>query len=216
MNTRTEIDSNAPRTSRAAAFTLVEILVVVTIMGLMLAMVGMTVPGSIASQKLAGVARQIAGELDHATMIAQRDNTPVEVRFYRCTEAGTGALGEAKEYRAYHIGSITGWNSDGKPKVTFNDSVQRLPEGIIFTPNPSHTTLLTKAPVQASPEDPEIGEPYEYISYVIRPDGGTTLPRPEKTVLTLVQEKQLTSEATLPADYRSLVVNPYNGQVTLY
>ncbi|MEZ0277546.1 MAG: Verru_Chthon cassette protein D [Roseimicrobium sp.] len=205
-----------PRHRKSGAFTLVEILVVVTIMGLMLAMVGLTVPGSIASQKLAGTARQVAGELDHAAMVAQRDNKPVEVRFYRCTEAGIGGASEAKEYRAYQVATITGWSADGKPKVTFTGEPQRLPEGIVFTPNPSHTTLLTKAPLQPGPDDAEIGEPYEYISYVIRPDGGTTLPRPEKTVLTLVHERQLSAEGTLPADYRSLVVNPYNGQVTLY
>jgi uncharacterized protein (TIGR02596 family) len=216
MNPKAASSSGMLRNHKATAFTLVEILVVVTIMGLLLAMVGVTVPASFASQKLSGTARQIAGDLDHAAMLAQRDNKPVEVRFYRCTAAGTGGVSENKEYRAYQIATITGWNADGKPKVTFNEEVQRLPDGIVFTPNPAHTTLLTKTPIQPGPDDAEIGEPYEYISYVIRPDGGTTLPRPEKTVLTLVQEKHLSAQGQLPADYRSLVVNPYNGQITLY
>lgn len=216
MNIHQTLSSPASRGHTTRGFTLVEILVVVTIMAMLLAMVGLTVPSSIASQKLAGTARQIASDLDHAAMIAQRDNKPVEVRFYKCTEAGIGGVDEGKEFRAYQIATITGWNTEGKPKIAFNEEVQRLPEGIVFTPNPSHTTLLAKTPVPSGDGDADLGEPYEYISYVIRPDGGTTLPRPEKTVLTLVQQKHLSGEGELPPDFRSIVVNPYNGQVTLY
>ncbi|RBP43875.1 uncharacterized protein (TIGR02596 family) [Roseimicrobium gellanilyticum] len=216
MHTHHVTFSPASHRRKAHGFTLVEVLVVVSIMALMLAMVGLTVPGSIASQKLSGMARQVASDLDHATMIAQRDNKPVEVRFYRCSEAGIGGLDEGKEFRAYQIATITGWDAEGKPKIAFTQEVQRLPAGIVFTPNPNHTTLLAKTPVQAGPNDADIGESYEYISYIIRPDGGTTLPRPQKTVLTLVQQKHLGGQGDLPPDFRSIVVNPYNGQVTLY
>jgi uncharacterized protein (TIGR02596 family) len=198
---------------RNTAFTLVEVLVVVTIMSLLMAIVAFTVPDSIASQKLLAASRQVAGDLDHAALVAQRDNRPVEVRFYRFKEAD--GLGN-KQIRAYQFGSITGWDSNGVPTVTFTSEPQHLPTGIVVMSDPNYSTLVTQSPKTPLKTDPQIAADYDYFSYQIRPDGVTTLPKDTKAVLTLVRETQGGTPTKLPTDFRSVVINPTNSKVTSY
>lgn len=205
----------APRqgATREKAFTLVELLVVIAVMALLMAMAGLTVPASMATQQLGGMARQLAADLDHAVLLAQKESVPVEVRFYRYPEK-EGLGGE--EYRAYQIAKITGWASDGKPKLQFTTEAQKLTGGVIMMGDPQYSTLLSKTPVKSGPDDADLGMAYEYVSYLIRPDGRTNLPRDAKTVFTLVREMPEGSPTDLPADYRSIVLDPVTGSVVLY
>jgi uncharacterized protein (TIGR02596 family) len=162
---------------------------------------------------LQAASRQVTSDLDHAALVAQRDNRPVEVRFYRFKE--TNGLGD-KQIRAYQIGSITAWDSNGVPTVTFTSEAQHLPSGIVFMPDANYSTLLTQTPLSPKAADPRIAPDYDYFSYQIRPDGVTTLPKGNKTVLTLVIETQGGMPTTLPNDFRSVVINPTNSKVTSY
>nr|WP_156345341.1 Verru_Chthon cassette protein D [Verrucomicrobium spinosum] len=85
---------------RRQAFTLVELLVVIAVMALLMALAGLTVPASMATQQLGGMARQLAADLEHAALLAQKESVPVEVRFYRYQEK-EGLGGE--EYRAIRL-----------------------------------------------------------------------------------------------------------------
>lgn len=198
-------------------FTLVEMLVVIALMALLMAFVGLTVPASLASQQLSASARQMAADLDHAALLAQRDSKPVEIRFYKCREPG--GLGVA-QYRAYQVGQIIGWDADGKPEIRFAGEVQRLPGGVVLVPGAPHTTLITPQNEKDSAAgDQDLEEAYQYVAYQIRPDGGTNLPRGTgvKTALTLILEPSSGVLPTqLPADFRTIVIDPLNGSVRSY
>jgi uncharacterized protein (TIGR02596 family) len=204
-----------PRASRRepAAFTLVELIVVVAIMTLLMTLAGLTVPSSMATQQLGGVARQLTSDLDHAALMAQRDNQPVEVRFYRYAEPD-GLGGE--EFRAYQVAKLVGWKDDGRPEVEFVSDVQRFTGGIVIMPDARYSTLTAKTAKEPGAEDMELGVEYTYVSYQIRPDGRTNLSRASKTVFTLVHETPSGAPEALPADYRAVVLDPVTGEVTLY
>lgn len=199
--------------AREAAFTLVELLVVIAVMALLMAMAGLSVPSSMATQQLGGMARQMTADLDHAVLLAQKESVPVEVRFYRYPDKES--LGR-DEYRGYHTAKVVGWNTDGSPKLEFFAEAQKLTGGVILMRDPKYTTLLDNTPKKRGPNDPDLGLDYEYVSYLIRPDGRTNLPRDNKTVFTLVRETPEGSPKDLPADYRSIVLDPVTGAVVLY
>lgn len=206
--------SNISSLPWARAFTLIELLVVVAVMTILMALAGLTVPASMASQQLGGIARQLTADLDHAALLAKKDSQPVEVRFYKFPDKD--GLGE-KQYRAYQLAKIVGWSGDGSPQLKFVSDIQKMSGGIILMPDPKYSTLLTKTPVKNTPTDPDLGYEYEYVSYLIRPDGRTNLPRASKTVFTLIQEKPgAAALTTLPADYRSVVMDPVTGAVSLF
>jgi len=201
--------------ARRSGFTLVELILVTAIMGVVMAVGGVAIPSSLASQRLSGGARQLSADLDHAASLARRDNKPVEVRFYKLKESdGIGGV----QYRAYKIGKIVGWDESGTAKVEFKTEMQQLPTGVIITPDTVHTTLVAQGETLAGPADTAVDASTPYIAYQIRPDGGTNLPRGKgvKASITLINEPRKGVSSTLPADYRTIVIDPINGDVKLY
>lgn len=203
-----------PRRHHARAFSLLELLAVIAIVALLTAVVGLTVPAAIASQQLAGAARQLASDLEHARLIAQRDSKPVEVRFYR--HAVAGEPGSLTAIRSYQIGEIQGWDKDGLPQLRFLAEIQPFNSGIILMPDPAFTSLLQQERRTPGAQDPNLGIPYDFFAYQIRPDGATNLPRNAPAVLTLVHEPQNGSLSKLPPDYRSITLDPVNGKIRAY
>ncbi|HSJ01490.1 MAG: Verru_Chthon cassette protein D [Verrucomicrobium sp.] len=201
-----------PSVKKLRAFTLIELLCVVTVISMLVAFVGLTVPASLASQRLSSAARQFSADLNYATLLAGKESRPVELRFYQLPpSSGLGTVG----YRGYQVGIVTSWDAQARPQVTFKDEVQRFPDDVVFMPDANYTTLYT-----ASPSDSEqtVGavQGAPYVSYYIRSDGVTTLAQKDPAVFTLVRETSKGVPSTLPADYRSIVVDPQKHQTRVY
>lgn len=197
--------------SSGAAFTLVELLVVVTIMGLLITMVAMTLPGSLASQRLSAAARQLSADLNHATLLARKENCPVEVRFYMMEPLMPP--GEVA-CRGYQVGLVTGWDAQGQPTVTLESEMQRLPDDVVVMPDATYNTLHGKKVHEN--EDEHAGGGAPYVSYFINGDGTTTLPAQQRAVFTLVRETSRGTPTSLPADYRSVVIDPQTHLSRVY
>jgi uncharacterized protein (TIGR02596 family) len=192
-------------------FTLVEILVVVTIISLLITMVALTLPGSLASQRLSAAARQLSADLNHATLLARTENRPVEVRFYLMEPSmPPGQIAG----RAYQFGLVTGWDAKGLPTVTLPAETQRLPDDVVLMPDSSYNTLHGKTAHEN--EDSNAGEGAPYVSYFINGDGSTTLPNQGPAVFTLVRETSKGTPSSLPTDYRSIVIDPQTHLCRVY
>lgn len=195
------------------AFSLIELLVVVAIMGLLLGMSGLAFQGSLQTQSLNAAARQLGADLDYAALLARKENRPVDVLFYRYQPLDS--LGPAA-IRAYQFGVLEGFTPAGSPTYRFLVEPKKFPANIAMSPNDEYTTLVKLTASPALTDQPGgVTEDYTYYSYQIRPDGSTNLESGRLHPLTLLFDKDL-GASTLPADFRTVVVNPANARTRVY
>ncbi|WP_211325546.1 Verru_Chthon cassette protein D [Roseimicrobium gellanilyticum] len=203
------------RTSAARGFTLIEIMVVMTIM-LLLMGVSIGVTNSWKAQKLSTEARQLSSQLAEVALLAQKDNYPVEVRFYLLpNEFGDGS---STAMRAIQIARLTGYDTTTRrPQYKFLTEVRFFEDDIILMDTKDYTSLCSVEPTPAGEKDPEIrGQQRSYRSFLFLPNGSTSLPRTPDTVFTLVKESEMTSAKEPPPNYRSVVLQPVTGKATVY
>lgn len=194
------------------AFTLVEMLMVITIAAILLSLAGASFHGSMQSQSLAASARQLGGDLEFAALLARKENRPVDVLFYKFIP-GDG-LGESA-FRGYQFGILQGFDQDGAPQYKFLVEPKRFASGVVIAPTVEHTTLLSLPEKPVTMKGAGVPETSTYISYQIRPDGTTTLDPGEKHALTLIGEKEAAGE-DLPADFRTILINPVTARARVY
>ena len=199
---------------KRSGFTLVEIIVVITVISLMLALAGMGVAQSLTAQRLSGAAQALKASLNHASLLAQKENRPVQVRFYKFASVENPA---SPQFRATQMAVLTGVDDSGTPIYRFITEVGQLPSGIILSANPDHNTIAALPEQSPHLTDPQFqGAAYTYCSYEVRPDGSTTLPRTGPGVITLVVEDQSPNGTTLPDNYRSVTLDPFNARARMY
>jgi uncharacterized protein (TIGR02596 family) len=208
------------RRHAATGFTLIELMLVVVVMILLLGISGDFFSNTMRSQQLAATARLLAADLDHAVLLAQKENRPVEVRFLRY--ALPGSLGKTgpeasmnNQIRAYQFAVLTGFDAANKPEYRVLSEVNRFPQGIVAMPGGEYSSLTLLPTRSPGLKDTRIGPTYTFVAYQINPDGTTTLPHNPRPVITLVEEERLKANK-LPPNYRSVTIDPDNGQTRLY
>jgi uncharacterized protein (TIGR02596 family) len=197
------------------AFTLVEIMVVMALIAILMSL-SLNVSSAWKAQKLVVQARQVASECSQATLLAQKDNFPVEIRFYQLPDELNTGSGTA--VRAYQLVRLTGYSpSDGKPIYKNLTEVKYFEDDIILHEKPEFTSILN-LPLQTPATDatPLRGAPRSYYAFMFLPDGTTTLSRKPDAVFTFVKENELPSPTSLPDNYRSLVLQPVTAQTSVY
>ena len=207
------------RRRTAAGFTLIEIMVVISIMALLLGISANFYAGSMRSQRLATAAQLLASDIDQAVLLAQKENRPVEVRFLRFQPTDLPSMGkdgqlEAAQFRGYQFAVLTGFDSSKQPQYRVLSEVKHFPTGVSLMPSAEFTSFAGLPVRNAGPNDPQFGPPYTIVSFQIRPDGTTTLPHSMKPVVTIVEDHNI--GATLPANYRSVTIAPANGHTRVY
>lgn len=200
------------------AFTLIELMLVLAILALLVAISGDVFTSGMGSQRLAVAAKLLSSDLDHAVLMAQKENRPVEVRFLRFKSDDMPATSEDPSvdtnYRGYQFVVLTGFDADGVPEYRMLSGLTRFPQGIALMTNPEFTTLATLPARQPGKQDLTFGPAYTFVAFQIRPDGTTSLPRLPRPVLTLVEDKDL--GGPLPPSYRSITIDPDNGHTRVY
>lgn len=200
-----------PLPATTAGFTLVEMLVVVALLSLLVTLAGMSVPAALGSQRLSGAARQLSADLNQASLLARKEDKLVELRFYELLPTTRqGTLG----YRAYQFGLVTSWATDGTPQVTFSGELQRLPDDVLLMPDAKYNTLKSQTVHTGGTVGGE--QNVSYVSYFLHVNGSTTLPADQPAVLTLVRETPKGVPSDLPADFRSVVIDPGTHQTRVY
>ncbi|WP_038167895.1 Verru_Chthon cassette protein D [Verrucomicrobium sp. BvORR106] len=210
---------NSPRTIRlnhpARGFTLIEIMVVMALIGVLMAL-SLNVSSAWKAQKLTAQARGVASECSQAVLMAQKDNFPVEIRFYQMPDDLGG--GSATAFRAFQLVRLTGYNpTDGKAIYKNLTEVKYFEDDIILHETAEYTSIKN-LPVQSPPEDaiPLRGAVRNYVSFMFLPNGTTTLTRTPDAVFTFVKENEMKTPDALPDNYRSMVLQPVTGHTTVY
>ncbi len=207
--------------SRRRGFSLVELLVVIAIVALIFSLVATGITSSLQTQAVTAAAERLRAEINHAALLAQTDNRAVEFRFYRYSDPALPD--DSPTFRGYQLVVLDRVETQGQtvvPHYAPLTSQHRLEGGVVLLEDPQFSTILRPPYTTRAAGDPDFGvESYEYVSFQLRPDGSTTLPKDEPACLTLIQERARVAglaDGTLPDDYRSLTVNPFNGRVRIY
>ena len=216
------------KTSRRGAFSLIEMMIVLGVVGLLLAFAAPNLFSLISSNSLSGEGVVLRNQLTYAQQIAVSKNADVEIRFFRMPDYANAAPEEA--FRAYQLYQ---YNIDGElaPISTFFRI--KAPVGV----HEGRSTILdARANTSAADKkfgfsSPTVGRSYapvgeggrlqstEYVAFRFRPDGSTDLPfrtgSDDTWYITLVQgSRALEEKDKTPDNYLCLQVNPYNGQVS--
>ena len=208
------------RIEAVRAFSLIEMLIVVSVVGILLAFAAPQLFSLVQSTSLTSEGTAIRNRMSQAQQIALSQNTDVEVRFFKMKDEGNAEIETA--YRAFQF-------------YRYNEYGQLLPVSQFFRVRPP---IVINEPlstlVQGGDEDDKFLSPskgkapipvvsdletFEYVSFRFKPDGSTDLPGRSKSggdtwYITLT--KGLPSDSKVPDNYFTVQLDPFNGRVTSY
>lgn len=189
-----------------AAFSLVELLVVIVILGILLALSAPALVSPLRGSKVNQAGQTIGDQMALARQEALTRNREMQVRFYRI---GTG---QDAGWRAVQIWRIETTPSGDITEIPVS-RMQRLPDGIVIADDPALSPLLKADPL-VSGTAKVAGEEVTYSGFRFLPTGGTdSAVSATNNFLTvqLIDEKN-----SPPNNFYTLQVHPLTGKVNVY
>jgi len=202
---------------RESAFTLVELLVVVAIIGVLATLVTPAVTTMMKGSQLTQASQMLHDQLAFARQSALTKNRPVEVRFYRygdpempgekASEPGSG------RFRALQCFEIL---DDGTASAL--TKVQKLPASVVLDSGSTLSPLIAKPKTWTATDQaakiPRVGTSYECRVFRFLPDGSTDLPKGSSlSFVTLHGFNDGDLLTKPPANYATIQVDAYNGHI---
>lgn len=207
-----------------SAFSLIEMMVVLGLVGLLMAFAAPNLFSLISSTSLSGEGTLLRNQLTLAQQTAVSKSADVEVRFFYA-EDSSGASTRPL-YRAYQLFQ---YNREGDMAPISGFFRIRAPVAI----HEELSTLLQTSSAQGNDRKFGFVAPHQgqypaptgfggtevmtpYMAFRFRPDGSTDLPFRSGTdtwYITLVQGEGALQDSD-PDNFLALQVNPYNGQVS--
>ncbi len=221
------LTKNRIRKSVVRAFSLIEMMIILGLVGLLLAFAAPNLFSLLGSSSLSGEGTLIENQLTLAQQLAVSKSADVEVRFFNLIDESAAQTEEA--FRAFQL-------------FQFNNEGDMIPVSQFFrirAPVAIHEGLSTiLSGREGSENDKRFGfsSPREgtynapagaggalvttpYIAFRFRPDGSTDLPYraegDDTWYLTLVQGEGA-NQNNDPDNYVCLQINPYNGQISQF
>ncbi len=220
----------------SSAFTLIETLVVVSIIVLILAMSAPSLMQSMNASKLSSAGDSVVGFFGEAQQMAMSQNLPVEVRFFKYKTP----LNEVVNFRAYQMFKVTTPPATGGGTAVTEviqpvGTMVRFPTGIVLLDNTTLSPALTGSSI--TDRIPGGDGTYsgvqgaEYCALRFMTDGSCrqvgvttsgiaalvyqTLPT---SFVTLIGEQgdQVITAATLPKNFYTIQVDPFTGKTRTY
>jgi uncharacterized protein (TIGR02596 family) len=202
------------------AFTLTELLVVVTLIVIMASLMGPTLNSALRGTALTQGVDKVIGVLSLARQTALTKGQTVEVRFYSYVDPETP--GDKGQFHALQAFSI----DDAGNAVPLHKT-QTLPQTVVMATNAlggsSVSTLLSlpnaNAPSQFS--IPRAKKAYTCSSFQFYRSGSTSLLVNGASMnwcVTVLNATDLlgTTATNLPANYTTVTIDPYNGSLRAY
>lgn len=216
---------------RRAAFSLIEILVVVSIIAILTTITIGTANSSINSLRMKQAISTVNGILARARQQAMSTNREIYVRIYKMADE-RGVMGwRAMEYGTATVQSDPNPSDPNAPpyvdpsspafKCTFTRvaPMERLPQGFVFHPSTIYSTILDSnntALVSGTETAPE-GGTRDYVSFLCLPEGRFTLPIASSWTLTIANEQDaLRTTKGLPANFTTLQMEPRTARMWSY
>jgi len=188
-----------------------------TIIVIMASLMGPTLNTALRGTALTQGTDKVLGVLSLAHQTAITKAQTVEVRFYAYTNAETpGDTGQGHAIQAFSL--------DDSGNYAPLMKAQMLPASVVMTTNTNFSTLMTFG-TNSSPTNsiPRAGLNYTYASFQYYRSGSTSLAASSLatnvwsvTILNLTDVLTGSSPTTLPLNYATVVIDPYNGSLKTY
>jgi uncharacterized protein (TIGR02596 family) len=203
------------------AFSLIELLAVVAVIGIIAALVVPSFNSITRAQALTTGASALIDELASARQAALAQNRVVEVRIYKRTEEPGINDGSVPQFRAFgtviYDEEVRNWHP-----LT---AIRPLPPRIIVLGNKEFSTLmhpyskLIPSRVLKEQDLPEGKVPFQVIRF--RPTGGTDLspagaPDDDKWFLTVASENDKPSDGKPGYNYVTVMLDPVSGRARIF
>lgn len=194
-----------------AAFTLVELMVVVAVMGLLLALATPGLSRVISANRLTAAGEGLLFKVSLAQQVAVTENRPVELRFYSYSTDGVDGI---HAYQLFFLNQSGG-------VATAIENATYLGEGSVVLAEGGLSPLLdglNNGAETAATEDPFQARNATYRSMVFYPNGSTSIHLPlRQSYVTLVQPSDLDEAGTsAPPNYYTLQIDPVTGRGRSY
>jgi uncharacterized protein (TIGR02596 family) len=204
------------RMRRGQAFTLVELLAVMAVMGIMLVLVAPAMNQILRGSNMTQSGQFVSDQLTLARQTAMTTGRTVQVRFYLLPVSSPGS---ATNYAAVQCFRM---EENGTP--TALTKMQSLLNRIIFASDATHSTILanTAPTVTGSSTLPAYGNQIcPYVGFQYLRDGSTDLDPSQVATnggwfVTLVDANKPIPAGGLPTNYYSVRVEPLTGHIRAF
>lgn len=217
-------DQDRFRSQHPWAFTLVELLAVVAIMGLMLALAGSGASSLMTTLRMKEAIQTVGNSMEHARQLAMTSNHEVVFRIYKVQNDRGEDAWRSMEFGTVNIVTnpdIAGYKdptaANYEPPFTPAGAPEKLPEGVVFHPGATYSTLLAEnqTDLVRGAETAPNGQTRSYVSFRYLPDGRCSLSTAQKWTLTLVKQEEAASGG-LPANFATMQLEPATARVRFY
>lgn len=194
-----------PPTPAKHAFSLIELLVVIAVIGVLVALVVPAFTTITRARAISDSANLVIDNLRAAQQSALAQNRLFEVRFYQTADdIGTGDVFRTLRLLRYdEAGTV----------ATPESKLQTFPQGAIIADETSLSTILA-GPLETESVSGQPDRKYHAVGFT--PAGSTTLALNQRWFLTVLPNNSPAAAGEPPANFATVQVDPFNGNVTLY
>lgn len=222
------------------AFTLIEMLVVVTIIVLLMAFATPALTRTLQASRLASAGDSLMGAIAEAQQIAFASNAPVDLRFFKYKDG----IDQVEAFRSYQLFKITQLREGNGGSATTKENIEPaaglilLPEGVLVVTDDNLSKSLSGEGFADEKEDSSVGysgvAEAKYNAIRFMPDGSCRKVGMTETVgslsfatltfqtltesfftITFDVGKEITIE-NLPKNFYTIQIDPYTGKARNY
>ncbi|HSI82312.1 MAG TPA: Verru_Chthon cassette protein D [Candidatus Methylacidiphilales bacterium] len=200
------------------AFTLTELMVVITIMGVLVAFVLPSFTSVSASHQLTAASQAIRGQIALARQTAVTSNRIVQVRFYKVAAYDQGPTSAPSVYRGMQCFVSTDLpRGVAGARLTPLSPVLWLAKPIVLSDNAQASTLLSTTEQPADPDFPlpYYGLNYRYKVFRFSADGKTDLSSTTNCLTAILGNAKIQGGG-LPSNFVTLQIDPITGTLREY
>ena len=197
--------------SKLLAFTLIEVLLVIIIIGALLAVTTPAIQGAVAASRLRDSAASISSELFEAQQLAITQGTETEVRIYQLPDLAdpdpSPVLRKVQVFTLSQPPDGPSAGEDAQGLFIPVGSPTSLGTGIIISSSTVFSSVVARG-FQTDNHD-HLGR---FVAFRFHADGSTDLTPNKEWFLTLV-ERKLSQHTVKPKNFVTLQIDPASGHV---